>query len=51
MFVVLLWDLCTEAVQKTAWEHIILVLDIYFLMYKKYLLSIFKNCNWNISTL
>lgn len=51
MFVVLFWDLCTEAVQKTAWRHFILVLDIYFLMYKKHSLSIFKNCNWNISTL
>lgn len=34
MFVVSLWDLCTEAVQKTAWGNFILVLDIYFLMYK-----------------
>lgn len=42
MFAALLWELRTEAVQKTAWGHIILVLDIYFLMYSKSGFSIFK---------
>jgi len=50
MFAVLLWELRTEAVQKTAWGHIILVLDICFLMYRKSRFSIFKKCNWNISS-